>query len=239
MKKKTNEISQARELRRNGESVREIAKKLKVSKGSVSTWVRDIELSQEQKEILKKRNPMGRKGKSQYPQIYRSNSRIYLKKRIQWQHDGRKLAKENERLFNAACMLYWGEGAKNANTMMVNNTDPYVVKLMKQFMDIYFSDFPVLFEVKYKPRAKISEQRVQQHWGEVLGIDPDIIKVRISTDKRSSGNLKHPFGIGSIVCHRTQVVQTIFGGIQEIGKFQKKEWLKTEFSKRKALGDVG
>jgi len=54
----------ARKLRKEGESVGKISKILQVSKGSVSLWVRDIELTEEQKEKLKDnlRIPTKKKG---------------------------------------------------------------------------------------------------------------------------------------------------------------------------------
>src|SRR5579859_1824838 len=45
---------EARKLRKKGESVRSISKKLIISKSSVSIWVRDIILSIEQLENLRK-----------------------------------------------------------------------------------------------------------------------------------------------------------------------------------------
>lgn len=42
---KFKEKIKARELRHRGESIKDIARKLKVSKGSVSRWCRDIELT--------------------------------------------------------------------------------------------------------------------------------------------------------------------------------------------------
>ena len=45
----------ARTLRRNGRSVKEIEKKLGVARSSVSVWVRDIKLTEEQKSRLKQK----------------------------------------------------------------------------------------------------------------------------------------------------------------------------------------
>ena len=46
----------ARELRTSGESVRNITKKLTVSKGTASIWVRDIILTVDQLEKLRQKN---------------------------------------------------------------------------------------------------------------------------------------------------------------------------------------
>lgn len=55
---KTKQRELARTLRREeGASINEIARRVGVSKSSVSYWVRDIELTAEQHEELLRRNP--------------------------------------------------------------------------------------------------------------------------------------------------------------------------------------
>lgn len=51
--------SKARAMRMKGESVKNIARTLSVSKSSVSTWVRDITLTVEQLQSLKNRELKG------------------------------------------------------------------------------------------------------------------------------------------------------------------------------------
>ena len=56
---KAKEKKQARELRENeGLPINEIAKRLNVSKSSVSLWVRDVELNNKQIENLRNMNPI-------------------------------------------------------------------------------------------------------------------------------------------------------------------------------------
>lgn len=58
---KKHEHKKAIELRKNGESINKIAKKLKVSTSSVSRWVKDIKLDKKQQNKLKSRTgPVGR-----------------------------------------------------------------------------------------------------------------------------------------------------------------------------------
>jgi transposase-like protein len=53
---KTVERNRARQLRREGgASVKELARLLGVSKSTVSIWVRDIELTESQREALRRR----------------------------------------------------------------------------------------------------------------------------------------------------------------------------------------
>ncbi len=56
-KEKKDEKREARELRKEGASIKKIASKLNVARSSVSIWVRDIILTDIQKEILKNNIP--------------------------------------------------------------------------------------------------------------------------------------------------------------------------------------
>ena len=55
---------QARELRRQGLSIGAISKELNITKGSIGPWVKDVELTEEQKERLNSRSHMGGLGRS-------------------------------------------------------------------------------------------------------------------------------------------------------------------------------
>lgn len=104
---------EARRLRAEGKSVREIAKLLNVSKASASIWVRDIPLSIEQIENLKKKQHRfgaQNKGASQ-------NREKFRKLRAAYQAEGRKKAREMRPLHLAGCMLYWAEGGKKKNSV--------------------------------------------------------------------------------------------------------------------------
>lgn len=59
MIKRTLEREQARKLRAEGKSIRDIAQILRISKGSISPWVRDIELTPQQEAHLKESERLG------------------------------------------------------------------------------------------------------------------------------------------------------------------------------------
>lgn len=118
---KPDKRDEARRLRREeGMAITDICKQLSVSKSSVSVWVRDIELSQDQKEALYRQHYAFR------AQIEggNTNARKFRERRRQYQAEGREKAHERDPLHIAGCMLYWGEGAKNRNCLKMSNSDP-------------------------------------------------------------------------------------------------------------------
>jgi transcriptional regulator with XRE-family HTH domain len=95
---KTEERLRARELRAaRGLSIREIASILDVSRGTVSVWVRDIELTSAQRETLAVRNP------ALNPSFNGSElrARRALDARLEYQAEGRALAVYRTRIVQA------------------------------------------------------------------------------------------------------------------------------------------
>jgi len=112
--------NQAIILRKLGCSYYEIQKEIgDISVASLSYWLRDIELTEEQKQRLKRNSSshieLGKK-------ISVENRR---KKRELWRTEGRQLAKQKDPEFIAGITLYWAEGFKshNRNTVALCNTD--------------------------------------------------------------------------------------------------------------------
>jgi transposase len=100
---KTAERELARRMRRyEGRSIKEIARLVGVSKSSVSLWVRDIELSDEQHAALQARNGLHERQRLANAAMS-AKARI---RRIAAQDDGRWRAKQADKLYVMGCMLY-------------------------------------------------------------------------------------------------------------------------------------
>ena len=87
-----------------------IARRLGVSKGSVSVWVRDIALTEAQQTAL-------RAHYTHYENQHRGSRAVAAKYRAlrqTYQAEGRHKAREGDPLHLAGCMLYWAEGRQNA-----------------------------------------------------------------------------------------------------------------------------
>src|SRR5262245_41320892 len=115
---KTAEREQARRLRREeGRSVKELAGLLGVSSSSISLWVRDIELTSQQREALRRR--MGGRIDGS-----RANAVRALERRREAQATGRAQAKDGDLIHVAGCMLFWAEGSRARNKLDFVNSDP-------------------------------------------------------------------------------------------------------------------
>jgi transposase len=122
---KTRERERARLMRREeGRSIKEIAGLLGVSKSSVSLWVRDIELTEEQHAALQARN-----GLHERQRLARAAmSGKARARRAAWQLEGRRRARSLSRVYVAGCMLYWAEGSRSRNKIVFTNSDPAMAR---------------------------------------------------------------------------------------------------------------
>ena len=129
---KTNLREKSIELRKKGRSVKEIAEILSVAKGSVSTWVRVVLLTSEQKLVLKKKNhspevvEKRRQSRLRNESVKRNESIETAAKTIQ------KMTQTQLKILGIG--LYWGEGGKTMTGLArISNSDPSVIMMSMRF----------------------------------------------------------------------------------------------------------
>lgn len=119
------------QLRKQGKTYGEILKKISVSKSTLSLWLRDVELTKRQKNLLlrgrQKSRYMGAKAK-QKCRLEKTAKIIEESK-----NECKKLFKNP--LFLTGLMLYWAEGDKSDTTEHVkfSNSDPILIQLMMKW----------------------------------------------------------------------------------------------------------
>jgi transcriptional regulator with XRE-family HTH domain len=226
---KTRERELARRIRHEeGAPINEIAKRLGVSKSSVSLWVRDIELSAEQRQALLEKNPA-------YNRQYSGWTRVAERRRAErqaFQEQGRGLARRRDPGFIAGCMLYWAEGSKERNQLQFTNSDPMMARFFVDFLKEHFDLEPRDIKITCNLFADhlVEQQKIECHWLDALGLPPEslrksVVNVYSKYSKRKRvGNL--PYGTCRVVVSKTWVTQTIYGAIQEIGGFTREAWLE-------------
>jgi transcriptional regulator with XRE-family HTH domain len=228
-KVKTRERDIARRLRsEHGLPINEIARRVSVSKSSVSIWVRDIELTPQQEEALRAKNPAYNRQLSGW----RQNAAKHRAKRVAAQESGRTLARRSEPLHLAGCMLYWAEGSKRRNQLCFSNSDPEMVRFFVAFLKTYFDVRDTDIRITSHLFADhIEHQReVEQFWLNEAGLPCEslrksVVNVYSRSSKRKRIN-KLPYGTCQVVVSRTWILQSILGSIQEYAGFERPEWLE-------------
>ncbi len=184
---------QAIELRRNGNSLRNVAKVLNIPKSTLSGWFRDITLTPEQQLVLRKN--------------WLENLRNARRKAVVW-HNQQKVArlKEAEQLAMktlesinisnlnilelALAMLYLAEGAKSAGTLL-GNSDPLILKFFVAALEgVYCIDVSKI-SAELHLRADQNPEEMKRYWSRELNLPLDNFK-SVSIDKRTAGSPTYP-----------------------------------------------
>ena len=226
---KTRERAEARRLRaEQGLPIKQIARLLSVAQSSVSLWVRDVPLSDEQLEVLRNLNPAYN---AQLRGATRNAERGRIR-RLAAQEDGRRLARRGEALHAAGSMLYWAEGDKRSrNAARLSNSDPEVLRFFLRYLRTYFDVPDERLRVTCHLFADHVEgqQEIEDFWLETCGLPhsclcKSFVNVYSKYSQKKRRN-KLPFGTTRLTVHSTYIVQSIFGAIQEYGGFERPAWL--------------
>jgi transposase-like protein len=219
---KTEERLEARRIRREeGASMKKIARRLGVSVSSVSLWVRDIELSSEQRAALRNKVSGG----------WSANAVAARRRRLDSQEGGRTLVHEADPLFVAGIMLFWAEGAKARNEVAIVNSDPELVRFFARFLRHFYGVPNERFRVACNLFADhlARQQAIEQFWLDTLELPRSCLRKSMVnvyskySQRKRKGRL--PYGTCKLVVCDTAIVQSIYGAIQEYAGFDRPAWL--------------
>lgn len=217
---KSKEKIKARQLRRQGKSIKDISKLLSVSSSSASLWCRDIELTADQTNILKDKqtNPN-----------YWKRQEYYTKKRKEFDSKVNKLKLEgissigklSEReIFLIGIALYWGEGFKKDHLVGLASSDVNIAKFFIHWLNTCFgikNDNLILrLTVNEFYRDKVAE--LQEIWSKNLNIPSNQFSkpfFQKSTWKKSYESMSGYNGVLRIKARKSvNLLRKIYGYIE-------------------------
>jgi hypothetical protein len=202
--------------------MREIERRLGVARSTVSLWVREIELTDQQRADL---DAQGSSARSH------ARSTFYRAKRRRYQEEGRRAARAGEWLHTAGCMLFWAEGSKHRNVVQIANSDPAVIVIFARFLRHYFDPPETALRVACNLFADHEERQreIEDFWLATADLPRSLLtKSSVNRFSRASKRTrinKLPYGTCRLTFHSTHAVQHIYGAIQEYGGFDRPEWL--------------
>ena len=161
---------EAIKLRENGFSVKTIQRKLQVSMSSVSLWVRDVKLTQEQ---IRKLYLNKRTGALRGCIVAAMNK---TKKReestIRLVEEGKKEVGNVSRRdrFIAGVLMYFSEGSKTGHSVVFSNSDYRAI----EFMASWFREFCNVPEEKFRCylyiHDNLDEANAKKFWSRIMNL---------------------------------------------------------------------
>jgi hypothetical protein len=226
------EFRDARRLRAiEGMPYKKIASVLEISPATAFAWTRDIELSPEQnrRNLVGPGGPCAAEAVARRAVAWREKNRA---RRRTFQEAGRESARLGEPLHMALCMLYWAEGSKARNTVQLVNSDPHMVRFFRDAITQCFGAGAERFALRLNVYLGncLALREIEDHWLQVLDLPRSCLRGhQLNHFPTSSSGQKRnrlPYGVASLrVSRSTEIVQHIYGAIQEYGDFDEPRWL--------------
>jgi hypothetical protein len=191
---------QARKLRRDGQSIKSIARDLEVSPGSVSLWCRDILMTREQLDILEKNSKDPYYGKRLQNSLKQQSIRIEKTGRLKAEGIEEVGKLTNRELLLVGIALYWAEGYKKDSQVGLGSSDPRMMQLYVKWLRECFnySVEDLLFRVTVNESHEYRIKEIVQYWADLFGINISNFQKSFYQKAKWQKSYEHPeeyFGV--------------------------------------------
>lgn len=201
----------AQKLRKQGWAIPLISKELGVSKSSVSLWVRNIKLTEEQ--AIKMLTSPGKASATLRHERAKAA-------REEWFKQGYELAKTNEN-FRLLSALYWGEGWKlnNKNEFQIANCDPIMLEKILYLLKFFCTKQPIIRITAFVNNG-LSLKQIALWWKRRLNLQiyPTIYQAYPSIASKKVVARSQKYGTVQIRVGSTELLQKVLGGISYLGE---------------------
>lgn len=204
------------QLRMQGMSYSQIKESIKISKGTLSMWLREYPLPEERIKALRGNNPK---------RIERFRNTMAAKKEERLRISYNRVAQDlgvlsNREMLIAGFFLYWGEGSKTAAaTTALTNTNPtmliFFIRWLK-LLGVKKSDM----RVKLHLYSDMDIEKTKIWWSKKLGIPPgQFRKSYIKETSQSSAVYKGYFRYGTctVIYDNVILLNYILMGLKYLG----------------------
>lgn len=162
----------ARKMRSEGTSVKSISKELGVAKSTASLWVRDIILSIEQLQKIRKSWMTATEANRLKGSLMQKQRRIDLIKKMELFGEKSFKGLTDKEFFAAGVCLYWAEGSKKTRKLQICNSDPrliiFMIEWFKRFFGLGTDRYSVRITMNQTQKDK--EMEIKKYWSELTKI---------------------------------------------------------------------
>ncbi|MAF20808.1 MAG: hypothetical protein CMI55_03955 [Parcubacteria group bacterium] len=208
----------AQSLRRKGFSVKEIQRKLEVSRSSVSLWVRDIQLSKKQLERLYLNKKTGALRGSIIGAKKKQKEREELTRRliIKGKEEVGDISSRDR--FIAGIAMYFAEGDKRDGSVSFCNTDSAAVRFMVNWIREFCSPPEEKLRGALYIHDDLDEKKAKKYWSKLTGIPlTQFTKSYIAKNNPNrSRKKKHIYGVFRVRISSTILHRKLMGWINKV-----------------------
>ena len=164
------EKARALELRKEGRTYKDIAKELHVAKSSLSLWLRDLPLTEEEIKYLKVRKDANiSRGRIKAATILH-NKRLGRDKILFAQAKQEFSVFIKDPLFSLGIALYWAEGSKRTSGFTFTNSDPDMFVLMVNWIEQFLKIPRITLTARLYTHRPFENDNNEFFWSQITGI---------------------------------------------------------------------
>jgi len=203
------------ELRKQGKSYSEIKKIVSVSKSSLSLWLENVPLTNEQILGLKRKKERAVERFIKSMKLKRENrlNGFYKIQTKKW------IPLSTREKFIAGLFLYWGEGSKKSfNNINITNTDPAVIKFSLYWIENCLLIPKNRIFIKLHLYKDMDIQKETDFWIKELGVNKEQFKRPYIKDTFKKDIDQKGFGHGTcgVWAYKTKIKENILMAIKAI-----------------------
>jgi len=174
-------------LRKKGKSIRDIENTLRIARSTLSSWLRNVKLSQKQKERLHKKWINGLVKARLKASESNRNEKLSRMRKIELETkkitSNIKLDKKLGELVFAA--FYLAEGTKYNGRVEIANTKPEILSSFWKLFCYLYSPDKSKFRCSLHLRMDQSEEKLKNYWSKILNISKSQF-IKTQFDKRTT-----------------------------------------------------
>jgi hypothetical protein len=128
-------------------------------------------------------------------------------------------------------MLFWAEGSRRVNAVVFTNSDPGMQRFFVDFLRRFYGvpDERVRVTCNLFADHLRRQREIEQHWLDVLRLPrscllASTVNVYSRHSKRKRLNML-PYGTCRVTVNSVDIVQSLYGAIQEYAQVERPEWL--------------
>lgn len=171
MKALVREKGRAIQLRRKGNSYKDILSLVPVAKSTLSEWLRELPLTAAEKQALKRRKDANiSRGRIRAASVLHSN-RMQRESVLHSEAKSTFSKFRNDQLFQIGIALYWAEGSKRqASSFSFTNSDPDMIAMMIKWLEVYLNRPPEEVRARLYIHKPYAAENCEGFWHEKTAI---------------------------------------------------------------------
>ena len=181
MRSRLEDKNKALELRKNGLSYGEIREIIPVSKGVLSGWFKDLNLSANEILVLKQKSEERQHKGRLRASLINTQKRIIKEERVfMYAEDKFNLLKEDS-MFLLGIALYWAEGSKRTGEFQFINSDPDMILFMYKWIQKYLDIDKKIIKARLFTHKVEDFENHLPFWADILSIKTSEFQKTIAT----------------------------------------------------------